>query len=297
MSLIIGKKELRTIMFLADTKVSIDILDKTITGGHKMRVNPLSGILKTYIISPTVCISFAGRVENSIEIIKSCINDNPINIPKYLNDKLIESNDSVSEFLVGISYISDTIMYKVNSMGITSGEHFWTGERDGFSDYQSHYNNPKNQNKNKFSQSQAAFVDLVTYTNVPTVGEFIIETIYDVDKNTFEYCERLMGFRGERIQNIPKEIKTALDLQGSNEIGSFQVSNLVSKESNKPAVALFFPLANSGVFFIPEYCLNNQGCGRLFVNKNIQEFKDEIYKEYGIHLEGYILKDNIFTKV
>ncbi|MHA7056105.1 hypothetical protein ACWGOQ_0002725 [Aquimarina sp. M1] len=297
MSLIIGKKELRTILFLADTKLTIDIVDKSVTGGNKMRVNPLHGILKTYILNSKVCISFAGRVENSIEIIKMCINDNPENIPEYLKEKLRQSNDKNSEFLVGISEVSKTFMYKVNYDNITSGETFWTGNQNGFNDYQFHYHNEKNYNENKFNQSQAAFADLVTYTNVPTVGEFIVETIYDTDYKSFMYCERLMSFRGERVFNVPKGQKITLDIEGSSEIGSFQVSNLVSKDINKPAVALFFPLANSGVLFTVNNCLEHDGCGKVYRNKTVVEFKDSIYNEYGILLEGYILKDNRPIKI
>ncbi len=297
MSLIIGKKELSTILFLADTKLTIDILDKTVTGGHKMRVNPLSGILKTYIISSKVCISFAGKVENSIEIIKMCMIDNPNNIPEYLKEKLNQSIDKNSEFLVGISEISKTIMYKVNFEKITLGETFWTGNLDGFNEYQSHYHNKKNNNENKFSQSQAAFADLVTYTNVSTVGEFIVETIYDTNQNAFMYCERLMSFRGERVFNVQKGKTVTLDVEGSNAIGSFQVSNLVSKDIDKPAVALFFPLANSGVLFTVDYCLENEGCGKVFTNISVKEFKEQIENEYGILLEGYILNDNRPMKI
>ena len=262
-----------------------------------MRVNPLSGILKTYILNSKVCVSFAGRVENALKIIKNCLNDNPRNIPEYLKEKLIHSDDNNTEFLVGISEVSKTYMYKVNYDNITSGATFWTGNLNGFNEYQYHYHNEKNYDENKFSQNQAAFADLITYTNEPTVGEFIVETIYDADYNSFMYCERLMSFRGERVFNVPKGQKIILDVEGSSEIGSFQVSNLVSKDINKPAVALFFPLANSGVLFTVNYCLEHDGCGKVYRNKTAVEFKDTIYNEDGILLEGYILQDNRTIKI
>ncbi|MFD2600988.1 hypothetical protein [Flavobacterium suzhouense] len=297
MSFIIGKKQLRTILFFADTKVSIDIIDDTISGGNKMRVNPMQGILKTYILNSKLCISFAGKVENCLNIIQKCKEIELPNIPFFLQNELLISNDDNSEFIVGISEISKTFMYKINSSTIEQGETFWTGEKEGFKEYQTYFHNPENYCENKFTQAGNAFNELIQNTKVMSIGDFIVETVYEVDLNSFIYCERMQGFRGERVIQIKQQETTALDIQGSNEIGSFHVSNLVSRNPNKPAVAIYFQLANSGILFTPEYCLKNNGCGEIFTGSDINQFVKEIYDKYEIKIEGFTLINSRIVKI
>jgi hypothetical protein len=295
MSIIIGKQIKNTILFLSDTKVSVDIGDKTVTGINKIRFDPLQGVLKTYILFNKVCISFSGIVDNACSILKDMLISKPTNIPDYLKSKLKILNDKDTEFLVGLRFKDQSLMFRVNYFNIEISKSTWTGDKNAFNEFQINYHSIKD-NSNEFSKSQQAFENLIRNPPVPTIGDFSIETIFKVEYESFIYCKKLTGFRGGKTLNIQAGKSKFID-EGHIADGSYMVTNLVSNSTSNPAVAIYFPQVKFGLLFIPIDALKRNGKGELYKNLSIYEFIEKVKKNYGINLFGWNFNNGKIEKV
>lgn len=287
MSLIVAKKHNNgVIQFFSDTKVSIESSDKSVTGGNKLRLSPISGILKTYILSDRIIISFAGEVEKGCEIIKSLLEEKPLDIPNFILNKL-ENNKT--DFLIGLNLDEkkNPLLLKIKHEGITEcNKTGWIGDNAAFNEFQEYFNSDKMKEiPSEEQRFSASFADFIEYCKTPSVGDFLIEAVYTPTINAFYYRDRLMSHSGSLVISLKANIPQVLS-EGAIPQGSYMVANLVSNNTGKPAVALFFDQANFGILFISKKCFKTNGIGEVFTNLNRSEFLKEVDSRYGIKLMG-----------
>lgn len=286
MSIIIAKIENNQCVFISDTRVSINNGDKTITGDNKLRMSPNQGVLKIHILNPKICIAFAGNVEFSIDLIHSFIKlkpDSLENILLYFHDKLKFENDN-SEFILGIIKDDKTpILFKVSSDKIEQNNSFWIGEKTAFSEFQSFFLK-STKTDSIIEKTKNAFNEMIKSTKIETVGDFIISAFLNTNINSFIYEEKLEVYGGYGIIKIKANESEALP-EGTTEEGSFTVSNLISNNTGKPAVCLFFSKGKIGYLYrsISETNINAKP---IIIDGNYHEVIEKVKLIYDIELIG-----------
>jgi len=287
MSIIIAKIENNECIFMSDTRVSIDNGDKTVTGSNKIRMSPNEGVLKIHILKPRICIAFAGNIEIASKIIQSFI----IEKPQDLNGMLLyfqnqlKLNKDTSEFIVGIITDSNLpILFKIDVNEIESGNSFWIGEPKAFNEFQSFFYHSKT-NNSVIKKATESFRDLISNTKIDTIGDFIISAYYNSSFKSFIYQENVKAFAGYNIIQIKANVPTKLT-EGSVQEGAFIVNSLISNQTGRPAICLYFSKGNIGFLYIP-ISETNQNVKPIVINANNRiELIEKIKVEFGIELIG-----------
>src|SRR5690606_21171652 len=95
-----------------------------------------------------------------------------------------------------------------------------------------------------------AFEKLIAYSSVKTIGDFSINAFYSKENVAFLYEDKITSYRGSDVIKMIKNKAKYLD-EGKLEDGSYLLSNLISDNVGKQAVALFFDQINFGLLYVP----------------------------------------------
>lgn len=287
MSIIIAKIDNNSCLFKSDTKVSIDNGDKSVTGGNKLRLPPNEGVLKIHIPYKKICIAFAGTVSVCSDIIHNFCNKQPekiTDILQFLQQKLIEKNDD-SAFIVGLVVNSKPILFKVDQKNIESGDSFWIGEKDAFNEFQSIFLN-ENSNKSLLDKFNFAFNEMIKNSNVPTIGDFTISAAFRKKYESFVYEETLESRSGYGKITIKESEKKILS-EGTVQEGAFTTTNLISNDTAKQAVCIYFQKGGRAYLYFPLSIINKSAKPIQLSAQNIEELKKIVLEEYKIELIGF----------
>lgn len=295
MSIIIAKIENENCIFLSDTKVSIDNGDKSVTGGDKIRFAPSEGVLKINIIKPRICIAFAGDIKPASIIVHSFIKEKPKKLEDILNffQNEINLRGCDVEFIIGLIH-DDTLpkLYKIDSSNIKSGQSFWIGDKSAFNEFQSYFLNLEN-SKSLLHKATESFSMLINNSNIETIGDFNISASYNKEIKAFIYDYRAEGYGGYNKLYVEKNKPTVLT-EGNVQEGAFVVNNLVSNNTAKPAVCLFFPKGEFGFLFIP-ISETNIRIKPYIIKGNIKEIVEIVKSEFEIQLTGMYVNNGIIN--
>lgn len=289
MSIIIAKIEDGSCVFRSDTKVSILNGDDSVTGDNKLRLNPNEGVLKVHIIHPAICLAFAGTVKVCVNIIYDLCRKLPIELNEiltFLRESLIEYDDD-SEFILGSYYFEKLELYKIRSQGIEKGNSFWIGNKDAFSEFQSYYNSDKRKNSSN-DRFRESFDDLIRFSKIPTIGDFIISCYFRNSHKCFVYEEALISNSGYGIIKAKANETTTLS-EGTVFEGAFTVTNLVSDRIMRPAVCLYFQKGQIAYLYFPISNLVKSAIPIVIKDITLEKLKLKVYKQYGINLIGMSL--------
>lgn len=289
MSIIIAKIEGNSCSFRSDTKVSILNGDNSVTGDNKLRLSPNEGVLKVHIIHPAICLAFAGNVKVCVKIIHELCRNFPLELNQiltYLQESLLEENDD-SEFILGSYYFEKLELYKVNNQEIKKGNSFWIGNKDAFSEFQSYYNNT-DRKKSTLNRFQASFDDLIRYSEIPTIGDFIISSYFRNDHKCFVYEEALISHSGYGVIKAKANIPITLS-EGTVSEGSFTVTNLVSDRIMRPAICLYFDKGQVAYLFFPISNMIKSANPIIIRDITLEDLKAKVLKEDGVNLIGMSL--------
>jgi|GEM_PF-3039505 len=289
MSIIIAKIENGSCVFRSDTKVSILNEDKTVTGDNKLRLNPNQGVLKLHIVHPAICLAFAGTVKICVNIIYDLCRKLPMELNQiltFLQYSLIQYEDD-SEFILGSYYFEKLELYKIGTQGIENGNSFWIGNQDAFSEFQSYYNSDKRKNSSN-DRFRESFDDLIRFSNIPTIGDFIISCYFRNSHKCFVYEEALISNSGYGIIKAKANVPTTLS-EGTVFEGAFTVTNLVSDRILRPAVCLYFQKGQIAYLYFPISNLVKSAIPIVVKDITLEDLKVKVYKQYGINLIGMSL--------
>lgn len=295
MSIIIAKIENQDCIFLSDTKVSIDNGDKSVTGGNKIRLAPNQGVLKVNIINPRICVAYAGDVEPATNIIQSFVIEKPTKLEDILNffKKKINKTKCDVEFIIGIIHDNELpLLYKIDNSTIESGKSFWIGNKSAFNEFQSYFLNSEN-TESIIENATESFRKLINNNEIETIGDFNISASYNKKLKAFIYDWRAEGYGGYNKLHLEKN-KPKVLTEGSVEEGAFVVNNLISNNTGKPAVCLYFPKGEIGFLFIAISETNNKVSP--FVRKgNIKKIVENIKSEFDVELTGMYINNGIIS--
>lgn len=295
MSIIIAKIENQECVFLSDTKVSIDNGDKSVTGGNKIRLPANNGVIKVNIIKPKICIAYAGDIEPAINIIQSFVIKKPRKLEDILNyfKNEINRTNCDAEFIIGIIHDNELpLLYRIDKENIESGKSFWIGNKSAFNEFQSYYLNSDN-SKSIIENATESFRKLINNSQIKTIGDFNISASYNKKVKAFIYDWRAEAYGGYGKIHLEKNQSKVLT-EGSTEEGAFVVNNLISDNTGKPAVCLYFPKGKIGFLFIPVSEKNN--ILNPFIRKgDIKEIVEIIKFEFDIKLTGWFINDGMIN--
>lgn len=295
MSIIIAKRFEDECIIISDTKVSIDIGDSSVTANGKMRMSPLEGVLKTQIILPRMCVSFAGDVEVAAEIIQSFVIQKPRDFHSMLifYQRELIKRESDTQFIIAMCDKKRAFLYKIDKNKIETGDSFWIGDYRAFEDFQQYYHSEKYKNMLFRQRVIHAFEDLIAYTSVQTIGDFSISASYDERYGAFIYDDKVIAYRS-KIMSVEANKETIMD-EGNAEDGTYMVSVLISDRTDNQVVVLFFDKANVALMYMPITSTRRKLKPEIIRNVTRESLKVYVAEKYQINLFGLELRNGKFN--
>jgi len=287
MTLIVGRIIQDTIRIESDSKIT----DPKIVSNKN---SIFSGYLKTIIINPRLCISYAGDIDYAQKAIENIYKLKDFSISK-IKDLLLQVNkDSVYEtdFLIG-SVENQSLLHKINDGKIeTTNQSFWIGDSAGFNLFQKNFL-PKLKSFDQYHiakiQSEA-FEEVIRSGSIESVGGFHI-TVHNT-RNGLEYLMK-MEINSGYSHTIKVEADKTVPLTfGDATTGAHSYSYLISKNPFEPAIGIHFPIGKFGTLYYPKRTRKIL----KIMNVNPFEFVESVKEDYGIQLTGMI-KDGAMMRM
>lgn len=284
MTLIIAKIEGDNIHIESDSKI---------TDPKKVKQDPLCGILKSVIIDPRVCISFAGNTEfaqqalgkinktrycDTYSLCQMLLNIHRESIPHYPE----HVDFAVASIINGIPRL-----FKIADEMIIQGlDYIALGNPDGIKLYEEKYDQSDHELPIQ-QRIQNAFSSVIHSPRITTIGDFQISVNIDskICPNfpVFMYNMKFFLEIGPQTVHCQGGKETAIPL-GTAVNGSNGVSYLVSVCPEFYGVAIHFMHGNFGVLF----CHKLNFHGIVISEVTGKEFMDRIREEYNIPLRGLV---------
>lgn len=289
MSLIVGRIENTQIKFISDSKI---------TDESKVRNNPLTGNLKTWILTHLLCVSFAGKTYFAEKFLEKYYGGELNTFQELLYYLLQLNNESNNDtdFCVGTLFGNRPKLYKISNRKIEENlKTVWIGDKRGFSRYQEAFH--KLNSNNPFEKMEKAFEEVIKDEAINTIDDFQIpvETVFHKRLNSWMF---IYGFKSF-MTVAPQTIKISSNDPyvpinfGSPEIGSYGTSYPRSINVGKSAIAIHFPIGKFGILFCPSMDFIEP---QILKIEDGEDFANEVFRKYGIALEGMVAKDNFAMK-
>src|SRR6185436_4863333 len=274
MSLVVSK--------IIDNKIEIES-DSRITDINEAKKESIYGVLKSIIVYPQLCISFAGSIYLAEKAIKEIYDNEIITFPHLIETLLrYNSDENRVEFIMSSLKNNKPIIIKISNKKVEAGlTSAWIGDLDGFNDFQKNFHELKSSGKSDKDSFTNAFSKVVENPNIPTVGDFQVSTITEIGTHGeffFRYFEKFMLILGEpQTFTVSGGKETRMTMSwGTAAGGSFGFCYFVSVTPFKNAIAYYFVHGNFGVLFYPK--LSFQGI--VIKNKSNMEFLEYINEKY-----------------
>ena len=253
-----------------------------------------SGVLKTIIVNPNICFSYAGDVEyaqEAIENIYKLTNPTVESLKKELLN-IHKTSDGETDFLIG-SLEQQPLLYKISKAKIEVSNSFqWIGDIEGFSLFQKEFlPKIKSTDPKHISSVHSEAFKKVVESNIESIGGFHLTA--HRTKVGLEYMMKMeiQPGRPTSVTVTSGEMKK-LPL-GNAEIGAYSYSYLKSSNPYKPAIGIHFPMTDLGTLYYPKISRKII----FFRNMNPFEFKKSVKEKYKIDLTGMVKNGDMMTMV
>jgi hypothetical protein len=316
MTLVVAKKVLDSIVIVSDTKVTLERRSTVYNPDESLQLvkgKPDfedSETLKTLILSPEICVAFAGNVRRAIDIIKRLVQTNQYtNITSLLNqlEKEISkdvTDDEKVEFIVGQIGKDSCDLYTINDGGIQSKIACWIGSQDAFHLYQRLLPRLDNDDIDEFKDYPSIYINA-------QLGSMILAMRYliDVDeedkkgknqndvgglalavkstKNGFKYLVQSLNSHGPHSEVVT----TSAGIRGGSvvdknmidaaDIGGYTYSILTSRGAGQGCVGIYIYQNKTGMLYAP---LLSTKRIRLKA-ADLEDFIGQASEKYGVTLE------------
>lgn len=269
--------------------------DSKVTDDRLVRSDPLCGLLKTLILHPFICISFAGNVTFAELALKKFFEykiEDVNTLLRMLLDTNIESGNA-TDFIIATINGRVPRLFKVSDGEVTKDiGNAWIGDQEGFEIYQKEFHALEAEVplKEKMRKSFRAVIDS---TDVEAIGDFHMSTElnYKINPGHPVFLHALkVEIEITEPQTIKFEEKGQWKLVplGTTAGGSHGISYLNTVSPDYHGVAIHFTHGHFGVLFCPQ--LDFRG---IVINEvGGREFIDRIKNEYNIPLQGMIKMDD-----
>jgi len=289
MTLIISRIEKKQLKIISDSKI---------TDKKAVRNNPLSGNLKSFILTPQLSVSFAGNVFYAEKFLSIYFSNQIKTLEQLISCCLSLNNESNDEtdFIIA-SLINKPVLYKISGRKVVDNiQSAWIGDKIGFNKYQESFHKDKS-DKNIFAKMNSAFESVIADEKIESVADFqiTVDTVYHekLNANFFIYAMKMsMSFAPKTITLKGNDFATIPF--GGPETGGFGTSYLRSIDFLKPAVGIHFPQGKFGVLFCP---LLNFNKGILIKEEDGEKFAEIIKEKFGVPLEGLVASNGNAMKM
>lgn len=245
-----------------------------------------TGFLKSVIMSPQICICWAGNAETAKDafegIDKKWIDDQNLErLRAYLEDqsRSIHADHSVDFILAHHS--GKPSVWKI-SEGKTDDSHngfVWIGDYDAYRYFIGTWRESRGKESiEEYRLIEESFSHMIENVPCKTVGDFRISVASG--GNGFNY--RMYGQSRSPLLRVPPG-ESILELK-SNAEGGFNISCLTACPNAKPGCALYFMPAAFGVVLDPSNPFDFSAIIRL----PIEDFLYEVNSKYGLELSGAV---------
>ena len=295
MTLVVCRKQDHEVFVQSDSKVtdSFGLLDE-----RSLRQNAmLGGLLKTVILHPHICLSFAGASLHATNFLKRFMASNmrEWDTPRLIKElwKVHNESNMACEFI-----LCETIERSPRITLIKGGsvhkdqQNAWIGSQPALNKYQKSFHNfdtlvPLNE------RMRHAFREVIDDETLSEVGHFQIEVYLEHHfanarligggpDSVFAYEIKSEWDTGNQVFSIQANETTALSM-GSAPYGAYGISYFRSLSTKRHGVAMHFPSANFGLLMCPQI-----DCEKAIIFKDCiaAELLNQIWETYQVAMEG-----------
>lgn len=261
-------------------------------------------VLKTVILHPNICLSYAGTilyaekaVSECIEFIKNNKQFNTLEILKILVKINIESGDE-THFIVG-SFSKDNLTHMKIAHGKVCTKNsglLWTGSLEGYSLFEKEYGGLMESGKSELESLRGAFQKVIKSGVDEIVGHFQISV--NINK---EACPQQPIFLYVDKINLEMPEKQTIHFEkanewkklslGTKEGGATGASYFTSRSPSLYGVAVHFVYEKCGILFCPQIGFMGNTFekvqGEVFENVDGKEFLKLIKEKYNLPMMGF----------
>lgn len=277
--------------------------DSKVTDPEGALSDRFCSVLKTVILHPNICLSYAGRIDYAEKAVGECIefikNNKPFNILqilKILVDINLESEDK-THFIMG-TFSKDDIIH----MKITDGKVFkkssgllWMGTPEGYSLFEKEYKSLIKLGKSELKSLRDAFQRVIKSGIDETIGHFQISV--NIDKKAFPqqpiflYIDKInLEIPEKQTIHFEKANEWKPISLGTRKGGATGASYFRSISPYLQGVAVHFVYEKCGVLFCPQIGFTENQFkkvqGKVFKNVGGKEFLELIKKKYNLPMIG-----------
>ena len=257
----------------------------------------LNAALKLILVSPTLCIGYAGRVAAALAAIQRV--DAEEMAPDAAVDYLlgIHLNDPTVDFVV--ASVHPSVLVGIKNGQAADGQVAWLGDPDAFDRYQELYHGehflPPSEGLDPGHKSDLdiavrmndAMQDLVLASSEPDgpgasnamVGEASVTVGPRIEDGLLKY-HLYSNYSAPLASEIPSSEPLT-----STERGSFTISFLAPEQPGIGAIGLNFPEGQLGILYAPLMTERAEQPDR-FHPVSIDQFADQVKARYGVSLRG-----------
>lgn len=259
--------------------------------------SPLSGLLKTVILNPHVCFSFAGASLFATNFLKHFYSKpaNYWNTDKFLSHLLdihVKSDQAI-DFIVCTSFQNTPKIYLIKDTQLTQDvDTAWIGNIDAFNLFQEHF--LSNASSNIEERTNISFQNVINSNSISDVGGFHMQVCTNdktmTNETVFLYELKMAVDVGPKVLHLEAGQAMALPT-GTAQEGSYGVSYFRSYSPQKHGIAIHLPHGKFGILFCP---MIDPEKGVLVKDVDGQAFADYILDEYDIPLQGFVVEKTGF---
>lgn len=292
MTLVVCRKIDDDIFIHSDSKIIEDVG----TGSEReLRQNrPLCGLLKTLILHPHICVSFAGSTHQVTEFLKTFLQSD---LNEWNTDKLISNlfqihseSEGQCDFIICESVDRSPVITSIKDMKVqTNLSSAWIGSHRAFAKFQAAFHTQSAGADHQ--RMRSAFRAVIEDPAVPEVGHFHIAAYLDHHicddrgDSVFLYEWIQETDIGSEVQHVPAGVWTTL-ITGKAECGAYGTSYFRSVSTKRHAVAIHFPHARLGILLCPQI-----DCERpvRFLDCDAVGLLKDIWENHSVAMEGMAL--------
>lgn len=290
MSLVVARKFGSQIYIVSDTKITY----------CNRETKPLEGVVKSIILNPFLCVSYAGTVEYANDAIKKYKEKHDywdFKNQKVIVEHFLDYHKNVSyetEFIISFGKPTVKIFEIKNGLSKVV-ETSWIGDKDAFELYQNYFitsntniglhngyfktrisqqPDGKDANSDIYTRMLQSISQVVENNNIKTVGQFFVPAVFD--KELFHYLAYAESFTHQiPLEQMPDVFPLPC---GSAETGAYSFSFTEGLHKRKRIIAIYILQGKLGVIFLSE----NEGVMNPILFKGVtpEEFRNEVKKRY-----------------
>lgn len=235
-----------TLVYAEKTGLQIGVWSDTpVTNREAVKQSTVPGILKSIVLSPEVCVSFAGSVTGCLDTIRRVVGaqNKVLNLDELLAG-LIEYNRQHPDNSAFLVAHQAEIFRITEGKCLTGGAQYWIGDSVAASEFLNTREKLLCAGPNPLCYG-IAFRKLLDNSEFDTVGGLLFVVQGGAGCYTYEQVRHVTG-----STSIPSDTTVRVE-SGGPAIGGYSYSLAVPKEPGTPCAGVYFPPGRVGHLYRP----------------------------------------------